>query len=47
MSSVSTEWIALVCFIKYVATITIKKEFTRQVIRSTARYFRERQHGPG
>jgi len=30
-----------------VATITIKKEFTRQVIRSTARYFRERQHGPG
>jgi len=28
MSSVSTEWIVLVCFIKYVTTITIKKEFT-------------------
>jgi len=28
ISSVSTEWIVLVCFIKYVATITIKNEFT-------------------
>jgi len=25
---VSTEWIVLVCFVKYVAIIIIKKEFT-------------------
>jgi len=45
---VSTEWIVLVSFIKYVATTTIKKEKKNvQVIRPTARrYFRERQHGP-
>jgi len=47
ISPVSTEWIVLVWFIKYVVTITISKGVYVQVIRSTAkRYFRERQHGP-
>jgi len=44
---VSTEWIVLVSFIKYVATITIQKGICVEVIRSTARrYFRGRQNGP-
>ena len=42
----SSEWIVLVCFMKHVVTITVKKVYV-QVIRSTARrYFRGRQHGP-
>jgi len=46
ISSVSTEWIVLVSFIKYVATYD-KKGVYVQVVRSTARrYFRERQQGP-
>jgi len=46
MSSVSTEWIVLVCSIKYVVTVT-KKGVYIQVIRSTARrYFWGQQHVP-